>query len=111
MSDFEQGFRNAVGRMLMKHGSAFDRNANSWGDSRGVHLHKDEQHVRTCSFDFASNFNDKSVWSISDSFNSEDHTGVQADITCVCGDVTDVTFIFECDGLGEVLGLILMESD
>lgn len=102
--------QDAIARMVVKHGEAFNTSVKDWGDSRGRSLYEPEEHMKTCSVKKMTGYTEDYSWKVYDTMSSESNVGIKALITCDCGRVTDVAFIVPDAGLATILKWI-MESE
>lgn len=109
-NNFSQQLREAVARMVGKHGDAFDADVETWGDSRGQRNYEATRHMKTCVGKTMTNYTEDFHWTISDTMNYNEKIGIRAFITCECGEVENVSFIVEGTNLSTLLSWILEEE-
>jgi hypothetical protein len=109
-NNFSKELREAVTRMIAKHGDAYNAEVDSWGDSRGQRNYEAQKHMKTCVGASMTQYEETFHWSISDSYTHDDHIGIRAFITCQCGEVENVSFIVEDANLSTILNWILAEE-
>lgn len=108
---FAKDFRETISTMIARHGSGFDENIETWGDSRGQRNRDAEAHMKVCSVKNMTGYDEEYYWGISDDGGSEKHTGVRAFINCKCGQVEHVSFIVASTGLSTILGWLLEDGN
>ena len=108
--DFSEELRQAIAKMVARHGEAFNPEVKSWGDSRGQSNYAAEDHMKTCSAKSMTGYTEDFEWRIYDSMGSESTIGIKALITCECGHVEKVTFIVPNAGLSTILGWLLEDG-
>lgn len=90
---FRKDFRETVAQMIAENGQAFDESIETWGDSRGQRDVNAEKHMKFCSPERMTGYEEDYVWVISDEGGRGKNTGVRAFITCKCEAVDHVSFI------------------
>lgn len=109
MADFAAKFRNAIAQVIVANGDAYDANELSWGDDRGMPVRTAPKHMQECSIKSMTHFVENYTWANYDTINSTDYYGVSGNITCVCGEVDDITFIIEEATMGSIMAMLLAD--
>lgn len=79
-------FQTAVAGLLVSKGDFYNKDVNSWGDTRGTSDYSAKEHFEKCGVKGVNNYNEHSSWSTYDSFSSDEEVGIEAQLSCNCGE-------------------------
>lgn len=83
-------FQQAVTSVLIEEGEFYqpkhEDRERSWGDSRGSGDYQASDHFKECGVKGVNSYTENASWSTYDSFNSESQVGVEAELSCNCGE-------------------------
>lgn len=109
--DFMKQFRKVISQAIATRGDAFDPEIEQWGDSRGKPLPEVTSHMKHCGVASMKGYDEHCTWSHYDTIRNEDTVGLKAFITCECGEVQNVMFLVEAEGIGTILNWILSDEE
>lgn len=85
-------YQNALAKVIVNSGDFFQPKAvmvgqgvfSSWGDTRGKGDYQAQSHFKECGVAGFNDLEEDASWELYDTFNSEDHVGIKAEISCNC---------------------------
>ncbi len=79
-------FQTAVAGLLVSKGDFYNKDEHAWGDSRGTSDYSAKEHFEKCGVKGVNNYDEHSSWSTYDSFSSDTEVGIEAQLSCNCGE-------------------------